>query len=100
MLVNIKDKRTVKSLIVNANRNEFYYVLNRDNGKFITGREFAKQTWAKGLNSKGKPILIGNTDPSEQGTVVFPEFLGTTNYSSPTYNPQTQFLYVFTKQTR
>src|ERR1017187_6125389 len=55
-----------------ANRNAFYYVLDRETGEFITGIPYAKQTWAKGLDAKGRPINLPDTDPSPEGTLVFP----------------------------
>ncbi len=48
-----------RKLISIANRNAFYYVLDRGTGEFIAGRPYAKQTWAKGLDAKGQPIVAG-----------------------------------------
>ena len=53
-----------RKLLGFANRNGFYYVLDRTNGKFITGRPFVKQTWAKGLDANGRPIPAPNQEPT------------------------------------
>ena len=47
-----------RKLVAVANRNAFYYVLDRSSGEFIAGRAYAKQTWAKGLDDRGRPIVI------------------------------------------
>jgi alcohol dehydrogenase (cytochrome c) len=53
-----------RKLISITNRNAFYYVLDRVNGEFITGRPYARQTWAQGLGAKGKPIVASNSQPT------------------------------------
>jgi alcohol dehydrogenase (cytochrome c) len=83
-----------RKLIGFANRNGFYYVLDRVTGKFIAGRPFTKETWAKGLDADGHPIRIPNTDPSPEGTLVFPSITGAVNWSSPCYSPLTKLFYV------
>ena len=54
----------ISSLLITAQRNAFYFVLDRVTGEFITGKPFAKQTWAKGLDDKGRPIVLPNTTPT------------------------------------
>ena len=83
-----------RKLIANANRNAFYYLLDRETGEFLSGKPYAKQTWAEGLTDKGKPILIPNKDPSEKGTLVYPNLNGATVWFSPSYSPQTGLVYV------
>jgi alcohol dehydrogenase (cytochrome c) len=87
-----------RKLIANANRNAFYYVLDRESGEFITGREYAKQTWAKGLDDKGRPVVIPGMDPSEEGTLVWPNLNGATVWFSPSYSPLAQLFYVAVRE--
>src|SRR6266478_6336770 len=54
----------------------------------------ANQTWAKGLDERGRPIEIPGMEPSEKGTLVYPSLQGSTNWSSPSYSPSTDMLYV------
>ena len=77
-----------------ANRNGFYYVLDRKTGEFLLGTQYAKQTWAEGLDERGRPIVIPGMEPSEKGTLVYPSLQGSTNWSSPSYSPTTGMLYV------
>ena len=77
-----------------ANRNGFYYTLDRATGEFLLGEAFAHQTWAEGLDSNGRPIRLPNTSPSRTGTLVAPIAGGATNWWSPAYSPRTGLLYV------
>ncbi|MEE2776980.1 MAG: PQQ-dependent dehydrogenase, methanol/ethanol family [Acidobacteriota bacterium] len=87
------DGRTRKAMLW-ANRNAFYYVLDRETGEFLLGKPFAKQTWAEGLDENGRPILKPNVFPSTEGTLVAPMAGGATNWWSPAYNPRTGLLYL------
>jgi len=87
-----------RKLLVQANRNGFFYVLDRATGEFITGKDFVKQTWAKGLDAKGRPILVPNMDPSPDGVLVYPGLEGAVNWPSPSYSPLTGFFYVHTQE--
>lgn len=87
-----------RKLLVTAQRNGFYYVLDRTTGEFLAGREFAKQTWAKGLDDKGRPIVLPNTTPTPQGNYVCPDAAGTANWGAPSYDPSTQFFLVSVRE--
>ncbi|MBS1808175.1 MAG: PQQ-dependent dehydrogenase, methanol/ethanol family [Acidobacteria bacterium] len=87
-----------RKLVAQANRNAFYYVLDRVTGEFLSGTPYIKQTWAKGLDAKGRPIKLPNTEPSAEGTLVYPGLGGATNWYSPTYSPQTRLFYVLVRE--
>jgi alcohol dehydrogenase (cytochrome c) len=82
-----------RKLLGQANRNGFYYVLDRETGAFVTGVPYAKQTWADGLDAKGRPIRKKGIAPSLEGTLVFPNIQGAANWYSPSYSPQTRLFY-------
>ena len=69
-----------------AQRNAFYYVLDRETGEFLAGQAFAKQTWAKGLDAKGRPIVLPDTEPTPSGNYVCPDAAGSANWGSPSYD--------------
>ena len=94
VLVNAEFGGRARSLVVMANRNGFFYVLDRTTGEYLLGTVYAKQTWARGLDAKGRPLVIPNMEPSEKGTLVYPSLQGSTNWSSPSYSPMTGMLYV------
>jgi alcohol dehydrogenase (cytochrome c) len=87
-----------RKLLVTANRNAFYYVLDRVTGEFITGRAFARQTWAKGLDDKGRPIVLPNTTPTPEGNYVCPDAAGAANWGAPSYDPATGFFLVSVRE--
>jgi len=77
-----------------ANRNAFYYTLDRETGEFLVGKPFARQTWAAGLDEKGRPIRLPNTSPTPEGTLISPPVVGATNWWSAAYSPRTGLIYV------
>jgi alcohol dehydrogenase (cytochrome c) len=83
-----------RKLVAMANRNAFYYVLDRATGEFLLGVPFVKQTWAKGLDAKGRPILMPDIDPTSKGTLIYPSITGAVNFNSPSYSPLTGLVYV------
>ena len=94
VLADIELDGEARKAMLWANRNGFYYTLDRETGEFLLGKEFAKQTWADGLDSNGRPIRRPDTSPSREGTLVAPVAGGGTNWWSPAYSPRTGLLYV------
>jgi alcohol dehydrogenase (cytochrome c) len=83
-----------RKLVYWAHRGGFYYVLDRETGEFLAGKSFAKQTWTDGLDQKGHPIRRPGTEPTEDGTYVWPSVQGATNWYSRSYNPLTSLYYL------
>lgn len=83
-----------RKLLMQANRNAIYYVLDRETGAFVAGKPFAKQNWCKGLDEHGKPILIPGMEPSVEGVLVYPGLEGAVNWPQPSYSPRTGLFYV------
>ena len=79
-----------------ANRNGFYYVLDRVTGRFLTGRAFVKVNWAEGLDDSGRPIET----PQPPGSPTFPAVQGATSWYSPSYSPRTELFYIPTMEGR
>ncbi len=73
-----------------ANRNGFYYILDRATGRFLTGLPFVSLNWAEGLDDSGRPVET----PQPPGEPTYPGLLGATNWYSPAYNPRTELFYV------
>jgi alcohol dehydrogenase (cytochrome c) len=93
MLLDLKWKGRDRKLVVQANRNAFFYLLDRETGEFLMGKPFARQNWATELDAKGRPILMPNQEPSPEGTRLCPGLAGGTNFMAPSYNPDTQLFY-------
>ena len=77
-----------------ANRNGFYYVLDRTTGKFLTGKPFSSVNWAKGLDEAGRPMRVSGMEPTVAGQQVYPGVQGATNWYSPSYSPRTGLFYI------
>ncbi len=88
-----------------ADRNGFFYVLNREDGKFVKGFPFVKDiTWASGLDENGRPIFVEENRPGDpaasadgaKGEIVFssPSFLGGKNWMPMAYSQNTGLFYV------
>jgi len=98
MLFEAQIRGTKRKLIGIANRNAFYYVLDRTTGEFVAGKAYAKQTWAAGLDPKGRPIPLPDAEPSTEGNLIWPNANGATVWFSPSYDPQTGLVYVATRE--
>ena len=94
VLADIEYDGQPRKVMMWANRNAFFYVLDRETGEYLLGKPFARQTWAERLDEQGRPIRVPNTFPTPEGTVVSPPVLGGTNWWSPAYSPRTGLFYV------
>jgi alcohol dehydrogenase (cytochrome c) len=87
-----------KHLIAQANRNGFYYVLDRASEKLLSARPYAKVTWSDSKDASGTPIARKDASPTPDGNRVCPGAAGATNWMSPTYDPQTKLFYVTARE--
>ncbi|HZN10322.1 MAG TPA: PQQ-dependent dehydrogenase, methanol/ethanol family [Blastocatellia bacterium] len=87
-----------RRLVAMANRNAFYYLLDRETGEFLHGSPYAKQNWAERLDARGRPVVRPNTEPTVEGTLVYPSLQGATNWFSPSYSPLTKLFYVAVRE--
>lgn len=94
MLVDAEWKGRSRKLLLHANRNAFFYVLDRATGEFLLGEPFAKQTWARGIQPNGRPDRLPDTTPTTKGNYVCPDVHGGTNWQSPSWNPATGLFYL------
>jgi alcohol dehydrogenase (cytochrome c) len=86
-----------RKLLAQANRNGFFYVLDRTDGKLLLAKPFIRNiTWASGIGPDGRPVKKPNQEPTEAGTRVCPSQDGATNWFSPSYNPATGLFYAQT----
>jgi alcohol dehydrogenase (cytochrome c) len=88
------DGRKVKALI-QANRNGFFYALDRATGKVLKAKPYTKVTWAEKIGSDGRPVMIPGQEPTEEGTFACPGLGGGHNWQATAYSQQTG-LYYFT----
>ncbi|MEX2261933.1 MAG: PQQ-dependent dehydrogenase, methanol/ethanol family [Bryobacteraceae bacterium] len=97
VLLDAEFRGRMRKLMIQANRNGFYYILDRTNGEFLMAKPFVKKlNWATGVNDKGRPMEVPNMEPTPGGRRVCPSVRGASNWMSPSYNPDTRLLYVVT----
>jgi alcohol dehydrogenase (cytochrome c) len=88
-----------RKVVMIANRNGFFYVLDRTNGKFIRATPYVKQTWAKEIGADGRPVELPDQVPTPAGTTTCPDLFGGTNFMSPSYDASTGLFYVTARET-
>jgi alcohol dehydrogenase (cytochrome c) len=79
--------------VVQANRNGYFYALDRTNGKFLFAKPYTTINWSTGIGADGKPVLVSGMDPSAEGTKVCPGLGGAHNWSGTAYSPLTGLYY-------
>lgn len=94
ILADINYQGRERKVMMWANRNAFFYTIDRATGQFLEGRPFASQTWAEGLDANGAPIRVPGLFPTYEGVMVAPPITGGTNWYSPGYSQQTGLFYV------
>ena len=84
----------MRQVVMFANRNGFYYTLDRTTGEPIVAKPFVTTTWAKEIGSDGRPVLLPGNTPDESGTLTCPDLAGGTNFWQPSFDPATQTFFV------
>ena len=87
-----------QKLILQANRNGYFYVLDRTDGRLLHADAYAKVSWSREKDSSGLPVTAQDGSPTLQGNPVCPGAAGATNWMSPTYDPQTKLFYVTARE--
>ena len=94
MLVDVQENGETRKLLLNANRNGFFYVLDRVTGQFLHATPFVKQNWAERITPEGRPIKQPDSSGTARGTLVYPGASGGTNWWPPTFDARAQLLVV------
>lgn len=94
ILADIPIKGVVRRVLCVANRNGFYYVLDRATGEFLAGVPFVKQNWAKCLDPKGRPVLSSDAEISPAGRLIRPGVAGGTNWQNAAFDPNSSLIFI------
>jgi alcohol dehydrogenase (cytochrome c) len=92
VLADIEWQGRSRKVMLFANRNGYFYVLDRTTGEFLLGKPFVKVTWTTGLDAKGRPQNV--VPVTAEGVLVYPGVQGGTNWYSPAFSPRTGLFYV------
>jgi quinohemoprotein ethanol dehydrogenase len=95
MLADLTINGKVRKVIMHAPKNGFFYVIDRTNGQFIHGNQFAQRvTWATGLDAKGRPIEAKGARYKDNAVIISPGPAGAANWQAMSFNPNTKLAYV------
>ncbi len=98
VLLDLEMDGKPRKLLVQANRNGFYYVLDRVDGQFLLAKPIARVTWASGIGPDGRPQVLPNTSPTPDGNYQCPGMGGGPNWMAPSYNLETGLLYIVVRE--
>ncbi len=95
LLADVTIRGQQRKVLMQANKNGFYYVLDRVTGQFISGTPFAKITWAKGLDEKtGRPFVNPEAHYGTEPITISPGPGGAHNWAPMSFNPATGLVYI------
>ncbi len=76
-------------MVMQASRNGYFFVLDRETGKDLLTVPFGPVNWAKGIDAEGHPIPNPEKEPAPDGRVIAPAEGGLTNFRAPSFDPKT-----------
>jgi alcohol dehydrogenase (cytochrome c) len=95
MLVTTTWQGGPRNLLMHANRNGYFYVLDRGTGQYLSGFPFVTNlTWSTGLDANGVPTVNQAAVPTTTGVQSCPALAGAANWQSTAYSPTTGYFYV------
>src|SRR5262245_43181332 len=94
VLADVELNGSSRKVMLWANRNGVFYVLDRTTGQFLSGTSFVKTNWFTGFDEKGRPTRAPGILPTTEGTLVYPGNQGGTNWYNPSFSPATGLFYI------
>jgi len=95
ILVDGEFKGKMRKMALHADRNGYFYVVDRTNGEHLLTSKFSDTVnWVKSINAKGQTIRDPKKDSTVGGTLVSPNNYGATNWPPAAYSPDTGLFYV------
>jgi quinohemoprotein ethanol dehydrogenase len=84
-----------RAVVMQANKNGFFYVLDRASGQLLSAKPFAYVNWATGVDLKtGRPVKTANADWYAQAKSVYPSWMGAHTWQPMSYSPLTHLVYI------
>ncbi|MCC7009021.1 MAG: PQQ-dependent dehydrogenase, methanol/ethanol family [Acidobacteria bacterium] len=92
--LEIDFKGARRKVIVHADRNGYFYAIDRLTGQFLFGKPYVRTTWTLGLTGEGRPLVDPKAIPSAEGALVCPGVAGGKQWNGMAYSPITRWLYL------
>lgn len=83
-----------RRVVMQAPKNGFFYVLDAETGKFISGEGYVPQNWTTGLDADGRPIETAEARPVDGASLLFPGPNGGHNWHPMAFNPDLGLAYI------
>jgi alcohol dehydrogenase (cytochrome c) len=94
ILVDRQWRGQARNLMLHADRNGVFYVLDRVTGKLLSATPFVRTTWVKEWDANGRPIVLDGSRANAEGVTVYPSLGGGTNFQAPSYSSKTGWFYL------
>ena len=94
VLVDLEWNGAPRKVVMWANRNGFFYVLDRTNGELLLGKPFTGTTWAREIGPDGRPIVVNDGSKG-----CLPDPWGSTNFYPPSWDPALELFFVTARET-
>jgi quinohemoprotein ethanol dehydrogenase len=95
ILAEIAVNGTPRRVLMQANKNGFFYVLDRKTGELLSAEPFSKMTWASGVDMKtGRPVETAGADYAKEPKIIWPGAMGAHNWQSMAFHPGTGLVYI------
>ena len=92
VLANVEWQGRQRKVMLFANKNGIFYILDRATGEFLMGKPFVEVNWMRGLDAKGRPVRVPDKISGPGGTRVVPA--GATNWYPASFSPSTGWFYI------
>ena len=99
ILADITMRGQARKVVMFANRNGFFYTLDRTTGRVLLAKPYVHTTWANEVGADGRPVLLPDNTPNEKGSVTCPDLTGGTNFYPPSYDPALRLFFVNARET-
>jgi alcohol dehydrogenase (cytochrome c) len=102
VLADLTVRGQARKVVMVANRNGFFYTLDRTNGELLVAKPYTATKWAREVGPKGPIVLNDGVIPpggSEATTPCVPDFRGGTVFNPPSYDPSLQLFFVMARET-
>jgi quinohemoprotein ethanol dehydrogenase len=84
-----------RQIIMQANKNGFFYVLDRKTGRLISAKQFSYVTWASRVDKKtGRPVITSRAGYYDKPSDVYPSTMGAHSWQPMSFDPQTKLVYI------
>ena len=99
VLADVTINGRARKVVMVANRNGFFYTLDRQTGEFLVGKPFTSTSWAREIGKDGKPIVLSLGVTTGATPQCVPDYRGGTNFNPPSYDPAAQLFFVMARET-